>query len=257
MPDRSLIALQPELKAKVPTLLECDRNFEIARCLGVADQFGLKPIIVGGLDAYKVLGDIKQRHIPVLLAMNYSAEPSPKSTPSPNEKPPTPNAPPAPASQDQAMKVNEDAEVVPPEVLAEREGKWLDRVKTAKAMAAAGIPFAFSSRGSKSRDEFWKNLRRVIAEGLDRQAALDALTINPAKLFGVDHDLGTVEAGKIANLTIMNGDFAKDDSRFMYVIVAGRLYDLSKKTAGAPNFSRRRGFYDDDGVDEGIGGGAK
>src|SRR5262249_16886512 len=148
----------------------------------------------------------------------------------------------------------------PPEVLAEREGKWIDRVHTAKAMAAAGIPFSFSSRGSRDRDEFWKNLRRVIAEGLDRQAALDALTINPAKLLGVDHDLGTVEVGKIANLTIMDGDFAKDDTKFMYVVVAGRLYDLTKKTVGAPQGRRRRGFYDDDGVngaDNGIGGGAK
>ncbi len=48
-------------------------------------------------------------------------------------------------------------------------------IASSGAMAAAGIPFSFSSRGSKDRDEFWKNLRRIIAEGLDRQAALDAL----------------------------------------------------------------------------------
>jgi len=255
--DRPLLALQPMLKGKVPTLLECDRNFEIARCLGVADQFNLKPIIVGGLDAYTQIDDIKKQKIPVLLAMNYSPEPSPKTAPPAGEKPAGVTTPPASNGQDQAMPVAEDAEPVPPEVLAEREGKWLDRVRTAKAMAAAGVPFAFSSRGSKDRDEFWKNLRRVISEGLDRQAALDALTINPAKLFGVDHDLGTVETGKIANLTIMNGDFAKDDSKFMFVVVAGRLYDLTKKTAAAPALRRRRGFYDDDGADEGIGGGAK
>ncbi len=250
--DRPLLALQPALAGKVPSLMECDRNYEIARCLGVADQFRLKPIIVGGLDAYSQVDDIKKRGIPVLLAMNYAPEPSPAKKPSSDA--PAGGAAPggAPAGgPSQETKISEDAEVVPPEVLAERQGKWLDRVRTAKALVAAKVPFAFSSRGSKSRDDFWKNLRRVISEGLDRQAALDALTINPAKLFGVDKELGTVEAGKIANLTIMNGDFAKDDTKFLYVVVGGRLYDLSKNKAGAPPQRRRRGFFDDG--TEGIG----
>ncbi len=250
--DRPLMALQPMLSGKMPAILECDRNFEIARCLGVADQFDLKPIIVGGLDAYTQIDDIKKRGIPVLLAMNYAPEPSPakksEEKPAPGKQNPpsggTPNPPPA-KPEGQNPGVNEDAENVPPEVMAERQGKWLDRVRTAKALAASSVPFAFSSRGSKDRDEFWKNLRRVIAEGLNRQAALDALTINPAKLFGVEKELGTVEAGKIANLTIMNGDFVKGETKTMYVFVGGRFFDISKKAGVEP--PRRRGFGNHEG----------
>ena len=240
--DRPLLALQPVLNGHVPALLECDRNFEIARCLGLADQFKLRPMIVGGLDAWKLVDDIKKKKVPVILAMNFAPEPSPKPAPQPTPTTPT-NAP-------QGTKQSEDIEAIPPEVLAEQENKWLDRVHTAKVLAAQQIPFSFSSRASKDRDEFWKNLRRVIAEGLDRQAALDALTINPAKLFGVDHDLGTVEQGKIANLTIMNGDFAKDGTTTKYVVIAGRLFDVTKNAAGPPPPRRRFG---DDGDDEGIG----
>ena len=256
--DRPLMALQPMLAGQVPTLLECDRNYEIARCLGVADQFDLKPIIVGGLDAYTQIAEIKKRNIPVLLAMNYAPEPSPAKK-GEEKKPAAPpgGAPGAPAATQENPVANEDADVEPPEVMAERQGKWLDRVRTAKALAAASIPFAFSSRGSKDRDEFWKNVRRVISEGLDRQAALDALTINPAKLFGAEKELGTVEVGKAANLTIMNGDFAKDDSKMMYVFVAGRFFDLSKKAAVPGGGGRRRPFADDDGVDEPKGGAGK
>ncbi len=259
--DRSLAALQPALKGNVPALIECDRNYEIARMLGLADQFGLKAIIVGGLDAYKVLDDVKKRKQPMLLAVNYDPEPSPAKPKADDTKSAdkTPDKAPGGAPQ-QSMKKPDDEEVVPPEVLAERESKWLDRVHVAKQLVSSGVPFSFSSRGTRDRSEFWKNVRRTISEGLDRQAALDALTINPAKLFGVSDQLGTVEVGKIANLTIANGDFAKEDTKFMYVIVGGRLYDLNKKDAGAPPRGRRRPFFDDDGVkreDDGIGGGVK
>jgi hypothetical protein len=254
--DRPLLALQPVLKGQVPVFMECDRNFEIARCLGLADQFKFKPVIVGGLDASSQIAEIKKRNIPVILALNFAVEPSPKAA----EKPATPVTPGAPSpptqTPDQGFNRTEDADVIPAEMLAEQEGKWLDRVHSAKVLSGQ-VPFAFSSRGSKDRDEFWKNLRRVIAEGLDRQAALDALTINPAKLFGVDHDLGTVEAGKIANLTIMNGDFAKDGTTAKYVVVAGRLFDLTKNAAAPPPGRRRRGFTDDGHDNDGIGEGGR
>lgn len=257
MADRPLVALQPMLNRKVPALLECDRNFEIARCLGLADQFDLKPIIVGGLDAYTAIDEIKKRKIPVVLAMNFAAEPNPKK-PAPANPPANPSAPATPPAApadkpDQGMNRSEDIEAIPPEVLADQENKWLDRVHSAKVLGAQGVSFAFSSRGSKNRDEFWKNIRRVIAEGLDRQVAFDALTINPAKLFGVDKELGTVESGKIANLTIMDGDFAKDGTTAKYVVVAGRLFDLSKDKNLQPPPRRRFGFTDDgkEGIEEG------
>jgi hypothetical protein len=247
MADRPLQALQPTLRGEVPVLIEADRNFEIARSLGVVDQFSLKPILVGGLDAYKVASDIKARGIPVILALNYAPEPKPAAKPpetSPDQ-PAKPQANPA-AEPDQGFKRTEDAGDLPPTpVLEERQSKWLDRVRSAKTLSAQGVLVSFSSRGSKDRTEFWKNLRRVIAEGYDRQEALKALTMNPAKMFGVDRQLGTVEAGKIANLTIMDGDFTNEKTKVKYVIVGGRLFDLEKDKAVQPPARRRRGFFDD------------
>jgi hypothetical protein len=261
MSDRSLLALQPVLKGSTPLLLEADRNFEIARCLGLADQFNTKSMIVGGLDAFTQIDALKKNSVPVLLALNYAAEPKPaKPTPPAGEKPAgavatPPAGPPSGPGQGGPSTRNEDAENVPQEVMAERETKWLDRVHSAKALHDAGILFAFSSRGSRDRDEFWKNVRRVISEGLDRQVALDALTINAAKIFGVSKDLGTVEKGKIASLTIMDGDFAKDGSAVKYMFDGGRFFDLSKAKTIAPGFRRRRGFIDDgtEGIDGDAG----
>ena len=57
------------------------------------------------------------------------------------------------------------------------------------------------------------NARRIrqaagvaVANGLPYQAALEGLTINPARMFGLDEKLGTVMPGSKANLVIWSGD---------------------------------------------------
>jgi imidazolonepropionase-like amidohydrolase len=46
----------------------------------------------------------------------------------------------------------------------------------------------------------------AVKDGLDRQTALEALTINPARIVGIDDRLGSIEVGKDADLAIWSGD---------------------------------------------------
>jgi imidazolonepropionase-like amidohydrolase len=46
----------------------------------------------------------------------------------------------------------------------------------------------------------------AVKEGLDRETALRALTINPARIAGIDDRLGSIEVGKDADLVIWSGD---------------------------------------------------
>jgi imidazolonepropionase-like amidohydrolase len=46
----------------------------------------------------------------------------------------------------------------------------------------------------------------AVKEGLDPVTALRALTINPARIAGIDDRLGTIEAGKDADLVLWSGD---------------------------------------------------
>ncbi|HEX9030288.1 MAG TPA: amidohydrolase [Streptosporangiaceae bacterium] len=46
----------------------------------------------------------------------------------------------------------------------------------------------------------------AVKDGLDRETALRALTINPARIVGVDNRLGSIEPGKDADLVIWSGD---------------------------------------------------
>lgn len=72
-------------------------------------------------------------------------------------------------------------------------------------------------------------VRKLIAAGLPREAALKAMTSGAAQIFGVSDRLGTIEPGKLANLTIMSGDFASDKSTVRAVVAEGVRKDVSKE----------------------------
>jgi hypothetical protein len=74
--------------------------------------------------------------------------------------------------------------------------------------------------------DFPANLRRAIEYGLSRDDALRALTSSPAEILGVADRLGTLEVGKIANLTITRGDLFDQNPRITHVFIDGRPVDL-------------------------------
>src|SRR5690606_22629337 len=92
-----------------------------------------------------------------------------------------------------------------------------------------GIPFSFGSQDIKSED-FLKNIRVLVANGLSEEAALAALTVVPARLLGLERVLGTIEKGKLANLVITTDSLFKKDAEVKHVFVDGYLFEY--KTNG-------------------------
>lgn len=62
----------------------------------------------------------------------------------------------------------------------------------------------------------------AVKEGLDRDEALRALTINPARISGVDDRVGSLAVGKDADVVIWSGDPLDVMSRALTVFVGGR-----------------------------------
>jgi imidazolonepropionase-like amidohydrolase len=60
-----------------------------------------------------------------------------------------------------------------------------------------------------------------VKEGLDREIALQALTINPARIAGIDDRLGSIEVGKDADLVIWSGDPLNVLSRVERALIGG------------------------------------
>ncbi len=70
----------------------------------------------------------------------------------------------------------------------------------------AGLEVALTSYGLPDRKVFRKKLRAALDRGLSENDALAALTTVPAKFCGLENVLGTIEPGKLAHLTVVNGE---------------------------------------------------
>lgn len=101
--------------------------------------------------------------------------------------------------------------------------------QAAGELQKAGVMFAFSSGGYDGVRLIPFQAAMSVAWGLNRDDAIKALTINAAKIFGADKVLGTIEAGKLANLVVVNGDPLEIRSRIRHVIIAGRDVPLESK----------------------------
>ena len=74
-----------------------------------------------------------------------------------------------------------------------------------------------------------------VKHGLDRETALRALTINPARVAGIDGRLGSIEAGKDADLAIWSGDPLDVFSRVQRALINGT--EIYTDLEGAPVFA--------------------
>ena len=62
-----------------------------------------------------------------------------------------------------------------------------------------------------------------VAHGLSEEAAIEAITINPAKILGIDDKVGSLEEGKIANVIICTKPLIQLSSKIETVIINGKV----------------------------------
>jgi imidazolonepropionase-like amidohydrolase len=87
------------------------------------------------------------------------------------------------------------------------------------------LAIALTTYSLADKKVFRKNVKAALERGLSETDALAALTTIPAQLCGVEKQLGTIEPGKIANLTIVDGGgYFDPESRVREVWVDGRNY---------------------------------
>jgi imidazolonepropionase-like amidohydrolase len=68
-PDQSVLlsALVPFVRGERPVIIRAERESEIRSALRFAEEMRLKPVILGGNDAWKVAALLKERNVPVIL----------------------------------------------------------------------------------------------------------------------------------------------------------------------------------------------
>ena len=197
--DPSHEALLPALAGQQPVIMIANSEREIERALDLGKEFGLKLMIAGGAESPLLASRLKAENVPVLLSINF-----PRRTA-------------APAA---------DAEPEPLRTLRER----VEAPKTAGRLAAAGVKFAFQSGGLTTWTDFDANIQRAVEGGLAPDQAIKAVTLAPAELLGVSDRLGSLEVGKIANLTVSKGDLTDKAAKINSLYVDGRPVALHPAT---------------------------
>ncbi len=192
--NASLAALADFTQRKQPAVFETEDELDLLRALKVAEEFKLKPILLGNGYEYRVRKSLAKT--PVILTLDFPEVPR-IETP------------------ERAL----DYEL--------HELQHWDRAPSNPALLAAeGIPIAFSTEGlDKPEKEFWARLRLAVRRGLSKEAALAGLTTTPAEMFGVADRMGTIAPGRIANLVVASGDLFTEDAKVLTTWVDGYYYE--------------------------------
>ncbi|MFT5286652.1 MAG: imidazolonepropionase-like amidohydrolase [Planctomycetota bacterium] len=95
---------------------------------------------------------------------------------------------------------------------------------TAKMLSDLGVPFALSGHGARvATDRLAYQPALAMRGGLSFEAALESVTIAPARMIGIDDRVGSIEVGKDADLVLWSGPPFQPTSRVIGVMLDGHL----------------------------------
>lgn len=93
-------------------------------------------------------------------------------------------------------------------------------------LAKRGVKIAFASYDSHNSRNLPYAAGYAVAFGLSPEEALKALTINPAQMWGVDKELGSLDVGKMGNIVVANGDPLDVKTDVKHVFIQGQEIPL-------------------------------
>jgi imidazolonepropionase-like amidohydrolase len=191
--DRSDASLAAALQKHVVVLIPANNSVQIQRSLELADRWKVNGVIYGAQMAYDDAPQIATKKLPVLVNAKW---PEAEKDADPEDKP------------------------------SLRELRFRDRAPSAPAaLAKANVKFAFYSGGLTTPKDVLKAVKKSIDAGLPTDAALRALTLSAAEIYGVSDRMGSIDVGKIANLVVTDGDLFEEKTKIKMVFVDGRRFE--------------------------------
>ena len=182
-------------------LLPANRLVEMDRMLRFAAELKQPAILYGGREAFRpeAAALLKQYNTPLLLSMHWPEK-------------------------------SRDAD--PEDVESMRTLETRDKAASAPlVLESAGVKYAFYSDGLDQARDLQRAVKKAIDAGLPREAAVRALTLSPAELYGVADRLGSIEKGKIGNLVVTRGEIFDDHTKVEMILVDGRKYTPAPEAA--------------------------
>lgn len=212
--DATLETLHQVLEGKRRPVFLVNTRDDIHRALDFCEEQNLKPILWGARDAYLCLDRLAETKTDLILELDFGEKPK-------IEKP------------SESKKLTTDVKD-PLRVQQDRQAEWLARVRSFAEMHKRGLRFGVTARDLKNQADVLNALRTLIENGLPEDAALAALTTQPAAILGVSGRLGTLEAGKLGSVVVMTKPFYQKDTKVRHVFVDGGHFEYNPGEKPSP-----------------------
>lgn len=183
-----LQALNRLLRKRYALVIAAQRRSDIAAALRVARQYKLRPIIVGGAQAFLMAGQLRRARATVILSPHLNL----------------------PHHMEQLGSRNDNAL----------------RLHRAGVRVVISTMDAYDFRHRSHMLRFAAG--NAVRHGLPVHVALRAVTLNPARTFGLGRSHGSLHKGKLANIVVWSGDPFEIATRARRVYVHGRLMPLGR-----------------------------
>jgi imidazolonepropionase-like amidohydrolase len=217
--SQALAALEDVVQGNQPVLFETNSEEEYLRAYKLAADFGVDPWFRGSGQEYRIIDVLQGRTEPLIIPLDF---------------------PDAPDVDDPESALNATLATL---------RHWYLAPNSPAQLARAGVPFAITSDGLSSLNEFLPNLRMAVARGLSSADALAALTTTPAAWLGIERTHGTIESGKVANLVVSEGDLLTEEATVRDVWVRGKVYGVTRPPQIDPRGTWRIASEDEWGFD--------
>lgn len=194
--NEALAALADVLAKRSPVVIETNNELDALRADKIAREFGLNLIVRGSGKEYRRLDAVKATGRPIILPVNF---------------PEAPNV----ASPEEALQYT-----------LEELRHWDEAPENPRRLAEAGVPFALTTATLKDAGTFLAAVRTAVRRGLSSDAALAALTMVPARMFGVEKHVGSLEVGKAAHFIVTSGDVFAEKSIVRECWIDGARFDI-------------------------------
>jgi imidazolonepropionase-like amidohydrolase len=166
VPNPGRDVLQRVLQGRLAAFTTARSEQDIRTALRIADEFGYRTVVDEGQDAHLVADELAAAKVWVLVG-----------------------APSAPAIAGTAAADGADPRFATPALLAQK-----------------GVPFVITTGTNLAALDLVREAMFAVRHGLSPAQALDAVTILPAKLLGIDDRKGSLAAGKDADFVVWSHD---------------------------------------------------
>lgn len=183
----------------LPQIFEANDKWNVLRADRIGDEFGVQYIMKAGGNEYQRINEMAGTKATFILPLNFPA----------------------------AMDVDDpnDARFVSLQDLRH----WEYAPAQAALFEKAGINFCLTVADLRDPRQFWTNLRKAMEYGLSESRALDALTRIPAQTIGMYNEVGSIDAGKLANFIITNGPVFQSGSSILHNWISGGKYGVKEE----------------------------